>query len=58
MGRKPNAEQKRASVQRYARKARKGVGPDDRRCDRSVEGRIRRTEPEDLDRPPREDSDG
>jgi hypothetical protein len=35
-------------VQQYARKAHKGVEPNDRRYDRKLEGKMKRLSPEDL----------
>jgi len=66
VARKLNAGQKRARlagelrvfVRQYARKAQKGVEPNDRRYDRSVEKRIKRMRPEELDRLLRDDPDG
>ena len=63
MARKLTAEEKQARtageaakfVQQYARKARSGLDPNDRRYDRDIEARIKRMNPEELDRLLRED---
>ena len=63
MSKELNAEQKQARrtgemasfVQEYARKARKGLDANDRRHDRSIQARIRRMPPEELDLLLRED---
>jgi len=55
--RRPNADQKRALkaatvsvfVQRYGRKAQRGVEPNDRRYSREVEKALKQLKPEDLD---------
>ena len=36
-------------VKQYARKAQRGVEPNDRRYDRKIEDRVRRMSPEELD---------
>ncbi|MGZ6042872.1 MAG: hypothetical protein ACXWKW_11830 [Asticcacaulis sp.] len=43
------AEQIRLFVQQYARKAQKGVEPNDRRYDRELEKDIKRMRPDELD---------
>ena len=60
-----NGEERRAKeaatlalfVKRYARKAQKGVEPNDRRYDRKIEQRVRRMAPEALDALLREGDD-
>ena len=65
MRQKLNAEQKRARLaadlakftQQYARKAQKGIEPNDRRYDRRIENAVKCMPPDHLDRLLREDSD-
>lgn len=55
--RNPKAEQKRALqaadvqlfARQYARRAMKGIDPNDRRYDREVEARVKRMDPRELD---------
>lgn len=58
VARKLNRGEKRARlagelpvfVKRYARKAQKGIEPNDRRYDREIEKKVKQIKPEDLDR--------
>jgi hypothetical protein len=60
-----NADEKRASkaaavqhfAQQYARKAQKGIEPNDRRYKRQIEKKVKNMKPEDLDRLLRDDED-
>ena len=65
MPKKLNLDEKRARkvgalatfVRQYIRKAQRGVEPNDRRYDRSLEKAVKRMPPEELDRLLREDGD-
>jgi hypothetical protein len=63
--RRLNADQKRALkaatvrifVQKYGRKAQRGIEPNDRRYDREVEQSLRRMKPDELDSLLRDDEE-